>query len=30
MKTETTNSHGSPPIFYGDNYETGAIRMTIH
>ena len=27
---ESIISHGSPPIFNGENYETWAIRMTVH
>ena len=27
MDSETIISHGSPPIFNGENYETWAIRM---
>jgi hypothetical protein len=30
MDSETIISHGSPPIFNGENYETWAIRMTVH
>lgn len=30
METETTISHVIPPIFYGDNYQAWAIRMTVH
>jgi hypothetical protein len=30
MKINSTISHGSPPLFDGENYEVAAIRMTIH
>ena len=30
MDSETIISHDSPPIFNGENYETWAIRMTVH
>jgi len=30
MDSETIISHGSPLIFNGENYETWAIRMTVH
>ncbi|XP_061967024.1 uncharacterized protein LOC133690777 [Populus nigra] len=30
MDSETIISHGSPPIFNGENYETWAIRMTVY
>jgi len=29
MKTNSIISHGSPPVFNGDNNETWTIRMTI-
>ena len=30
METETAVSHGSPPSFNSENYETWAIRMKVH
>jgi hypothetical protein len=30
MDSESIISHGSPLIFNGENYETWAIKMTIH
>ena len=30
METETTISHGSPPSFNSENYETWAIRLKVH